>query len=247
MTFFLIVVFLFGLCIGSFLNVLIYRLPRGLDIAHGFSMCPTCQHRLYPLDLVPLFSWLFLDGKCRYCKAKISFIYPFVELLNGLIWVGVAMRFGLTVQALAYAIVASCLIVVAFTDWQHMEIPDSMSVVIALMGLVLLAADGSLPISARIIGALCVSVPMALLALAGAMGGGDIKLMAALGLCLGWKLTLFTTFFGAVLGTLVFFLLFKTKAKLGRMIPFGTFLAIGGVCAVFFGDAFIGWYFGLLV
>lgn len=247
MTFFLMVVFLFGLCIGSFLNVLIYRLPRGMDVAHGFSLCPTCGHRLYPPDLVPLFSWLFLGGKCRYCKTKIAFIYPFVELLNGLLWVGTAVRFGFTVQALAYAVVESCLIVAAFTDWRHMEIPDSMSVVIALMGAILVATEGSLSVSARLIGAFCVSVPMVVLALMGAMGGGDIKLMAALGLCLGWKLTLFTTFFGAVLGTITFLLLAKTKAKMGRMIPFGTFLSIGGVCAIFFGDALLRWYFDLLL
>lgn len=247
MTFFFVFVFLFGLCIGSFLNVLIYRLPRGMDVAHGFSMCPACEHRLYPVDLIPLFSWLFLGAKCRYCKAKISFIYPFVELLNALLWLGMAMRFGMTLKALAYAVVASCLVVVAFTDWQKMEIPDSMSVVIALAGLLLFFVDDSLSFSARLIGAFCVSVPMLLLAMAGAMGGGDIKLMAALGLCLGWKLTLFTTFFGAVMGTLAVLLLAKTKARLGRLIPFGTFLAIGGVCAVFFGQAFLDWYFNLLV
>ncbi|MEG1932440.1 MAG: prepilin peptidase, partial [Pygmaiobacter sp.] len=103
--FFIVLVFLFGVVIGSFLNVLIYRLPLGISVAHGFSMCPVCEHRLYPADLVPVVSWLFLGGKCRYCKAPIAPIYPFVELLNGVLWVAMAFRFGLSVECAAFAVV----------------------------------------------------------------------------------------------------------------------------------------------
>lgn len=249
MAYLLFIIFLFGLCIGSFLNVLIYRLPKGLNVAKGFSFCPACDHRLYPVDLIPLFSWLFLRGKCRYCKAPISAQYPVVELLNALLWVASAAFFGFGGQAFAVMAVCSALIVVAFCDWQTREIPDSMHLVILASAVVCIFTTNQLQLSNRLIGLLCVAGPMFLLALftgGAAMGGGDIKLMAALGFFLGWKLTLFTTFGGAVLGTVAFALLAKTKAKLGREVPFGTFLAIAGVIAIFYGEALLGWYFGLL-
>lgn len=248
MAFYLFVIFLFGICIGSFLNVLIYRLPRGLNVAKGFSFCPGCGHRLYPIDLVPVFSWVFLRGKCRYCGAPISPVYPVVELGNALLWVACAVRFGASGAAFAFMAICSALIVVAFCDWQHREIPDSMPAVIALAGVALAFCDPSVTLAQRGIGFICVAGPMFLLAFAtggAAMGGGDIKLMAALGFCLGWKLTVFTTFGGALLGTLAFFILSKTRAKLGREVPFGTFLAIAGIIAIFWGQPLIDWYFSL--
>lgn len=244
-----VVTFLFGIVVGSFLNVLIYRLPRELNIAKGYSFCPACHHRLYPVDLVPVFSWLFLRRRCRYCGEPISWVYPAVELANALLWVGCYIAFGLTGEALAAAGICSALIVVAFCDWQHREIPDSMNITIALMGVILVFVSNALALKERLIGAICVSGVLFLLAFVTggrAMGGGDIKLMAALGLCLGWKLTVFTTFLGALLGSITFVVLSKTKSKLGREVPFGTFLAAAGVIALFWGDQLLRWYFGLL-
>ncbi len=247
--FLFLMVFLFGLVIGSFLNVLIYRLPRGISPAHGFSMCPSCEHRLYPIDLIPLFSWIGLKGKCRYCGAPISPRYPAVELANALLWMAAFWRYGFGLPALAMAAVCSCLLCIVFTDWEHMMIPDSFSIVMAGAGVLLLYTTDSPDWLERLIGAVCVSGLFLLIALVSggrAMGGGDIKMMAALGLCLGWKLTLLTTMLGSVLGSAVLLILHFTRFDRGRKAPFGTFLAVGGIAAILFGNEMILWYLGNL-
>ncbi|MEF9984709.1 MAG: prepilin peptidase [Oscillospiraceae bacterium] len=242
-------VFLFGIVIGSFLNVLIYRLPREISFVKGFSKCPHCDHRLFTKDLIPVFSFLFLKGQCRYCKGKISIQYPLVELANAIMYIGCFARYGFTLQAGIFCIICSALMVIAVTDWQFMIIPDSMNLVIGLCGLALLAISPSLWLD-RLIGAVCVSGVMLLIALVSsgrAMGGGDIKLMAVIGLCFGWKLTLFITAFGAILGTLAVIVLSKTKYALGKKVQFGSFLSIAAIMSIFVGEAFIAWYLGLLV
>ncbi|MEG1779351.1 MAG: prepilin peptidase [Oscillospiraceae bacterium] len=245
-----IIVLLFGIIIGSFLNVCIYRLPLELSVHKGHSYCPHCKADLHALDLIPLFSYLFLGGKCRYCKQHISWQYPAVELANGLLWLGIFLRFGLTATAVAYAAVVSCLIVIFMTDFTHMIIPDSMNLVIAIAGVVLFITNPDMRIE-RIIGMCCVSLVFLLIALVShgkAMGGGDIKLMAALGLCLGWKLILLTTLLGAVLGSITYLFLKHSKAHaLGRLVPFGAFLAIGGIISILFGHDIIHWYLSLII
>lgn len=245
-----IYVFLFGLVIGSFLNVLVYRLPREMPIAHGFSQCTDCGHRLYPKDLVPLFSYLFLRGRCRYCGAHISFQYPAVELANALLWLLCAGVFGFTPRALAAALLCSCLLTVLLIDWFHQIIPDVMCLAILVCGLGLWAAGGGPDLTARLIGFVVISVPLLLLALLSggrAMGGGDIKLMAALGFCLGWQCTILTTMLGALLGTLAVVALRPTRFALGCEVSFGSFLALGGMIALFWGDGIIGWYLSLVM
>ena len=241
-----IVVFLFGLTVGSFLNVLLYRLPKGLGVAKGFSFCPRCNHRLMPKDLVPLFSYLFLGGKCRYCKAKISPQYPFVESLNAVLWVLCYVKLGLNPLSVCYMLMFSCFVVLMFTDWQERIIPDQINIAIFAFALAIAFLDSSLSLKSRLIGALCISVPMVVLGFFGAMGGGDIKLMVGAGLALGWKLALLTTVLGSCLGSAVYLALKNSKHSPGRYIPFGTFLAIAGIFSVFFGNTLIEWYLGLM-
>lgn len=244
-----IFVFIFGIIVGSFLNVLIYRLPRNINFTKGYSMCPKCEHRLYPLDLIPVFSWLFLGRKCRYCNEPISPIYPFVELLNGILWLLMYTGCGLTLDFIANIIILSCLTVVIFTDWQEMIIPDSMNIIIFLAGILLIWGNSTLSLTDRIIGFFAISVPMLLLVIitrGAAMGGGDIKLMAALGFCVGWKEALFITIGGAVLGSIAYLVLLKTKSKLGKQVPYGTFLAITAIISLFYGNEIIYWYFSLI-
>ena len=239
------VVFAYGVIIGSFLNVLIYRLPREIGFVKGFSKCPSCDHRLFAKDLVPLFSYIFLKGKCRYCKTKISIIYPVVELCNGLLWAAVVYKFGFTIEALCFCAIISCLMVVVGTDKSMMIIPDSMPVVIGISGIVLSFVQPSPTLMQRLIGILCVSGIMFLIAVASngrAMGGGDIKLMAAVGFAFGWKLTLFITFLASILGTLLYFILMIGGKKVDKMVPFGAFLGIAGIIAVFYGDKLIELY-----
>jgi len=213
-----VIIFLFGIVIGSFLNVLIYRLPIGLDFKKGSSFCPKCNHDLKWYDLVPLFSYIFLGGKCRYCKAKISPQYPIVEALNGVLYV-LAFLFltdgTLKPELLGYCMILSCLIVLSWTDFQHNIIPDSMWIVILLGGIELYVCDivrngfALNELINRIIGFFLVSGILLILGLiftklkgVDAIGGGDIKLMAAAGFALGWQCTVLATVVGTVIGLL---------------------------------------------
>ena len=206
-------VFLFGIVIGSFLNVLIYRIPRGLDFKKGSSFCTTCKHPLKWYDLFPLFSWLFLGGKCRYCKAKISLIYPIVEATNGILCV-LAYVFladcNLNFALLGYFLVCSALVVVFCIDFQFQIIPDSMWVTVFLGGVLVyvqqLIDHGFVwqELVSRLVGIFAASGVLFVLAMLykGGMGGGDIKLMAAAGFLLGWRNVLIALMLGAVVGTL---------------------------------------------
>ena len=238
--------FLFGLVVGSFLNVLIYRLPLELSVVKGYSMCPACEHRLFPRDLVPLFSWLLLRRRCRYCSAPVSWRYPAVELLNALLWLAISLRYGIGIASAAYCMVASCLLVVLFVDWEHQIIPDSMHVGIFIAGL-LLAFWGAPALGwpNRIIGLFSVSVLFLLIVLISggrAMGGGDVKLMAALGFCLGWKQALLITMLGSVVGSII---ALAQRCAATKRVPFGSFLAAAGILSLFFGDTLIAWYTAL--
>lgn len=224
-------VFLFGIVIGSFLNVLIYRLPIGLDFKKGSSFCPKCNHDLKWYDLVPIFSYIFLRGKCRYCKAKISPQYPIVEALNGIMYV-LAFLFltdgALKPELFGYCIILSCLIVLSWTDFKHNIIPDSMWICILIGGIELYICDvvrngfDWSKLLDRIIGFFIVSCSLLILGIiftklkgVDAIGGGDIKLMAAAGFVLGWKCTVLATVVGTVIGLLftVIFLAIASKKE----------------------------------
>lgn len=249
--------FLFGIVIGSFLNVLIYRMPRGLDFKKGSSFCTTCKHPLKWYDLFPLFSWVFLGGKCRYCKAKISPIYPIVEGLNGALWVLAYVFLAdcqLNLALLGYFMVSSALIVVFCIDWKFQIIPDSMWITVLLGGILIymqtIITDGFnwRTLVSRVIGLFLVSTLLIVLGMLykGGMGGGDIKLMAAAGFLLGWKNVLLALMFGAVLGTLLLAVQRSLKkSDMKKAVPFGPHLAAGILLSMYFGDALIGWYVGL--
>lgn len=227
-----VIIFVFGTVIGSFLNVLIYRLPIGMDFKKGSSICPHCKHELKWYDLFPLFSYIFLGGKCRYCKAKISPQYPIVEALNGIMYV-LAFIFlcdaALIPELIGYFMILSCLIVLSWTDFQHNIIPDSMWICILLGGIELYICDVVRNGFAwdrlldRVIGLFVVSVVFIILGLiftklkgVDAIGGGDIKLMAAAGFVLGWKNVILATLVGTLVGliyTVIFFAAEYRKEK----------------------------------
>lgn len=224
--------FLLGAALFSFMNVVAWRLPRGMDPLKGRSVCPQCGHTLGAPDLVPVFSWLFLRGRCRHCGAHIPARYLLVELLGG-------------VLALA---VCGILLSVSLIDAETQTIPDRLNLALAVCGAVsvLLSPADWLP---HVIGALCVSVPMFLLCLVidGAFGGGDIKLMAAAGLFLGWQNTLLAMFFGIVFGGMYgIYLLAAKKAGKKDHFAFGPFLCAGIVIAMLFGGPVLEWYCAFL-
>ena len=251
--------FLLGAALFSFMNVVAWRLPRGMDPLKGRSVCPQCGHTLGVPDLVPVFSWLFLRGRCRHCGAHIPARYLLVELLGGVLALGCTWRygaayalpgglFGMRWAALLALAVCGILLSISLIDAETQTIPDRLNLALAVCGAVsvLLSPADWLP---HIIGALCVSVPMFLLCLVidGAFGGGDIKLMAAAGLFLGWQNTLLAMFFGIVFGGIYgIYLLAAKKAGKKDHFAFGPFLCAGIVIAMLFGGPVLEWYCAFL-
>ena len=207
--FWLIVLFLIGLCIGSFLNVIIYRLPRGESFALNRSHCPVCGETLAWYDLVPVFSYLLLLGRCRACAAPISPRYLFVELLSGLITAVLFFYFGTTAVFVKYLFLCLLLMVVFFIDLEHYIIPNSLVLTGLIGGIVLNAAAGDVGFISALIGMLVTSGFLLIVALVsrGGIGGGDIKLAAVTGLFLGWPLGPLGLFLGILeAGILAIFL-----------------------------------------
>lgn len=226
-----VLAFLYGTVVGSFVNVLIYRIPRKLNWVSGRSACPACSKQLKIIDLIPVVSYIVLRGKCRYCGAKIPFRYTIVELLNGLLYMAVFIRYGLTLYSLGWYVAVSALIALAFIDAEHRIIPDRFNIVLAVAGLIMAISGEKADLLSRVIGVFSVSVPflaIAVISKGGAMGGGDIKLVAASGFCLGWQMNLVAVFIGSLLGSIYgVALMIMRKADRKSQIPFGPWLAAG--------------------
>ena len=241
-------VFLIGLCIGSFANVLIWRVPRGEEWVSTPSHCPACGARLGVRDLIPVLSWLVLRGKCRACGGGISPRYPAVELLNGLLWLVCVLVFGITPFLPVALTVSTALLALSLIDWDTREIPDGFQLALLGLGLVWngyaqIAGKGLL--AENLIGFFAASLPLLLIAFLtkGGMGGGDIKLMAVCGLLLGWQRILLALALGSILGSLIMVprhLLQKRERR--EEIPFGPFLSAGVYLSMCFGGAIIAWY-----
>ncbi len=252
-TFILASAFLFGLAIGSFLNVCIHRIPRGLSISGPRSLCPHCQALIHWYDNIPLLSFLILRGRCRQCKGGISARYPLVEFISGLFAVAVVFRFGIRpVMPEMYALICA-LIVITFIDLDHQIIPDSITLpgIVLGFGLSLVLPDVSwksslLGILAGGGSLLAVAWGYNLLTGKDGMGGGDIKLLAMLGAFLGPAAILFILMAGALVGSVVGVTLMLVQDQDRRMVvPFGPFLAIGAILYIFWGPFLVGWYMGL--
>jgi len=246
---------LFGLVIGSFLNVLIYRIPKNEEFVKTPSHCMSCGHRLAWYDLVPLFSWLFLRGKCRYCKTAISKQYPLVEFANALLWFAVFLSHLLSsnsdplalVRALLLSLMCSCLLALSVIDFRTYEIPVGFNIVIAILAVVNLLLDFSRWKNV-LIGLFCISVPLLLIFLVSkgkAIGGGDVKLMAACGLMIGWEKICFAFLVGCILGSLIHIIRMRVSGA-DRVLAMGPYLSLGIVLSLFFCDPFINWYISLL-
>ncbi len=270
-----VVVLLFGLIVGSFLNVCIVRLPRGRSIVTPPSHCPRCKKGIKFYDNIPVISFLILRGKCRACGEPISWRYPAVELLNGLMYVWTVREFGLGGEMFLVMAFCSSLIVITFIDFDHQIIPDVITLPGMLVGLMLAPfvmsaladplpfhLDGLLPhagpylkgVLNSFIGLLFGAAPLFTIGwLWGrlrnieAMGGGDVKLMGMAGSFLGWKGALLTIMLGALAGSVVgITLILLHRHKMDKVIPFGPFLAIGAVMTLFYGYDIVSWYLGLI-
>ncbi len=257
------IVFMFGAAIGSFLNVVVYRLPAGLSILHPPSRCPHCLTPIRKQDNLPILGWLKLKGRCAHCAAPVSSRYPMVEAFAGvLFWLSYGL-FGFSLQTIGYWIFLSLLLALALIDWDTMTLPDSLMKWGVISGVLFQATIGftTFGISGAIISLLGSAIGMVLgiLLLDGitviggvvfrraAMGDGDALLAAMIGAWLGWKYLLLAIFlaalFGAIVGTIGRYL-----GRMGKFqkMPFGPFLAAGAALSVFFGQALLSAYLGLL-
>ena len=237
-------VFVYGILIGSFLNVCIYRIPKGENIAIVRSHCMTCNHQLKWYDNIPLISWLILlRGKCRYCKAPISPQYPIIEASNGLLWLLVAIVKGISVESLLYALLFSALLTLSVIDFRTYEIPAGINIFILTLGLIMTVLHYTEWLD-HVIGFLAVSIPLYLLILATdgrAMGGGDMKLMAAAGALIGWKLIILAFALVCIIGAPIHVLRMRIS-KADRVLAMGPYLSLGIAIAVLWGDRMIEIY-----
>jgi leader peptidase (prepilin peptidase) / N-methyltransferase len=245
-----IIIFAFGLIIGSFCNVVIYRLPHGKSIVAPGSQCRSCGSPIRPWDNIPLLSYFLLRGRCRFCKEAISTRYPTIECISGMLFVLLYLKFGLSMTFFLYAFLTSALLIVALIDLDHRIIPNIITLPGMAVGVGL--SMGVLPLTplASLFGLIIGGAIFYLIALIskGGMGGGDIKLIAMIGAFLGLEGGLFTIFASALLGSVVGLML-MLLGKRGRKdrVPFGPFLSFGAILFMLCGDDIIQWYLNLFV
>jgi leader peptidase (prepilin peptidase)/N-methyltransferase len=245
--------FVFGMIVGSFLNVCICRMPKNESIVSPPSHCPNCDYQIRWYDNIPLFSYLLLRGKCRGCGTVISIQYPLVELLNGTLTLLLFLRFGPTPVFAVLFLFCSALVVITFIDIEHQIIPDEISLSGIVVGFMLSFVINGHSWQNSLFGILLGGGSLLLVAyvyqrLTGndGMGGGDIKLLAMMGAFLGWKAIPFIIFTSSLIGSVigVSIMLFQKKdSKLA--IPFGPYLAFGAIVYIFYGRPLIRWYLGL--
>ena len=240
---FMVFILLFGIVIGSFLNVCIYRIPEKQSIVTGRSHCRSCLRVLKWYELIPVASYLFLGGKCKGCGKRISIQYPLVELFNGLLYVLIVTKCGFFFFFFLYCLFASVLIVISLIDAKTYEIPLGCNVLIAAFGIARLFlhfdrwyeyAGGAVVVSGFFLLAYLVTKGRGI-------GGGDIKLMAAAGLFLGFGKILVAAGIGSILGAVIHLTLMKLCGK-DRVLPFGPYLSAGILISMLWGDGIIRWY-----
>lgn len=247
----LIMAAVFGLAVGSFLNVCIYRLPRGQSLASPPSRCPRCQHPLRWYHNIPVFSWIVLRGRCAQCQAPFSIQYPIIEVVTALVWVLIVWLTPAGWLLAARLVLATALIVLFMIDLEHQLLPN----VITLPGIAIGFAFSFVVPPGPVDSLLGIVVGGGVLyGIAGAyyllrkeegMGMGDVKMLAMVGAFLGWRAVLLTlvlsSFAGAIIGMTMLGL---QKGDMRYALPFGTFLAVGTLIAMLFGEAMLEWYLG---
>ncbi len=246
--------FLYGIIIGSFVNVCIYRIPKHENIAVTRSHCMSCGHQLAWYDLFPLFSYLFLRGKCRYCGVKLSKQYPLVEFINGVGYVWIFGVCGIGSTCIFYCLTFSALVALSVIDWRTFEIPVGINLFIGAMGIGETIFDClnnqdqlKEALADHLIGMICVSLFLYLLYVltkGRGIGGGDVKLMAAAGLLLGWQKIILALVLGCVIGSIVHIVRMKLSGQ-KHVLAFGPYLSVGIFITMLYGQNMIDWYLGL--
>jgi len=240
-------VFLYGAVVGSFLNVCIYRIPNHESIITKRSHCPRCGGQLTWRDLIPLLSWVWLRGRCRQCKGRISMQYPLVELANALLWVATCGVHGPTIKTLIYCLFISALLILSVIDARTMEIPFGINVFIFILGAINLAMNYK-DFVTYVIGLFLVSglfYAIYVITRGNGIGGGDIYLMAAAGLLLGYRYIFFAMMLGCLYAVAIHLVRMKVS-KVGHKLAMGPYLSAGMVTMVWFGGRLLEWYAGLV-
>jgi prepilin signal peptidase PulO-like enzyme (type II secretory pathway) len=238
--------FIYGLIFGSFFNVIGLRIPKKESIISPPSHCPNCDTRLTARDLIPVLSYFLNGRKCRTCKTSISPIYPVMELITGILFAGLYYKYGFTWELLMAILFASLLVIITVSDLAYRIIPDK--IVFPFLGLFLILRFFIHPAESFISHLIGMVLGFGIFLLIatisrGGMGGGDIKLFAVIGLYFGYPLLLLTILLSTLLGSIYGILLIVGKGA-GRKteVPFGPFIALGSLCALFFGSDIIQWY-----
>lgn len=247
-----LLIFVVGLLLGSFANVCIHRIPAGESIVSPRSRCPRCKAPIAWWDNVPILSFLILGRRCRFCRAPISVRYPVVELTNGVLYVLVVTLHGLTWRSAAEMAFVTLLLILAFIDFDHQILPDVLTLPGTAAAVAASLLGGGPSIAESLLAAIGMYVLFAFVAwsyklLRGVdgLGQGDWKMAALLGAFLGWQKALFAVFAGAVSGSIVGLVLITVARKDAQHpMPFGTFLALGGILAILIGDPVLTWYRG---
>ena len=251
-----ITIFILGLLIGSFLNVCIYRIPRGESIAYPPSHCTSCGNNIASYDLIPVISWVFLSGKCRHCSQKISIRYAMVELATALLFLLTYFQYGLTIYLMRYLILIPFLMVIAMIDYDTMEVYASTVWMAIAVGIFLLGVNFYLgqPMATYIYGGLLgagiitfiIMMSKLILGQEG-MGWGDVEICGLCGLFLGFKLTLMMMFFSFIIGGMVGVYLLRFKKRKGKSeMPFGPSIIMAAFLIIIWGDKILNWYLGIL-
>lgn len=254
---FYLIVFLFGICIGSFLNVVILRVPEGESLIKRSSHCMTCGAKIRTIDLIPVFSWIFLKGKCHSCGEKISVRYPIVESLNGFLYMLVFWVMDFNAESIITCVMFSLLIVTGFIDWDRLEMEPIILLIIFLLSVPSAIFTDSLTLTERIIGALCVSVPFFIIGeichiymkkcrdedIRG-IELGDTLLMFAAGAVIGTQAIIVSAFFGIIIAALCGLIIKKVSGE--SKFAFGPYLAIGIAIGTLWGENIAQWYIQLL-
>jgi len=248
--------FIFGIAFGSFLNVCIYRLPRGESVVFPSSHCPKCGRELLPLDLVPIAGFFLLRGRCRFCGERISFRYPLVELITGLLlaWLWVFVNSSYIDFAFLSLFISFC-ILVFFIDLERQVVPDAVTIPAIVTGLLYSFIRGNYPFIASLLGLFAGFGLLYAVSMIGksifkkeAMGEGDWMIAAFLGAFLGWDKLLLALFLAFMLaGAAAGLLLTTRRSKFGQYLPFGPALVLSGVIAFFWGSQLIAWYLKLVL
>ena len=242
-----ILIFAFGIVIGSFLNVCIYRIPMHETVVSERSHCMRCGYQLSWYDMIPVFSWLFLGGKCRKCKEPISPQYPIVEATNGVLYLLIFAVCGFELESIIYCLMASALLVLSVIDWRTYEIPIGINIFILVLGILHIVIDYQNWLD-YVIGFFSISIVLLILFYVSggrAIGGGDVKLMAAAGVVIGWKLIILAFFIGCIVGSVIHL----TRMKLSgadKVLAMGPYLAVGIMIATLWGEKLISWYVSMM-